>query len=246
MIERPYQATADALGSTPLEFYSLEQQRSRLILSSTVDLKDAVKDVLEGVPHWLPMASEVMGISPDIKDYILSPVISMPSDLPNRNQQAFPFTELTRWTVDRGMPMYKTWNGMPVHQEHVNKDPTIAKGIILSTLMRPMTNTAGNIWKVIKLAAVDRNRDAVLANDILTRKLNSWSMGAFARDYSCSICGYYLSKGGCEHIEHGKPQFRTYANKLAYYNVSDPVGFELSVVSSPAFYSAKDMQFFML
>ncbi|HWY36329.1 MAG TPA: hypothetical protein VNX68_16920 [Nitrosopumilaceae archaeon] len=246
LIDRPYQIHADAWGSNPLEMFSLEKQRDRLVLSNTLDLKDMVRDTLEGVKDWLPIASETLGISPDIKDYILSPVISMPSDLPNRNQQAFPLTELTRWTTDIGTVMYKTWNGMPIHQEHANKDPTIAKGIILNTIMRPIEGTAGNIWKVIKLAAVDRNRDSVLANDILTRKMNSWSMGAYARDYSCNICGRYLTKGGCEHVVHQKPDFKVFNGKLAYYNVSDPKGFELSSVASPAFYSAKDMNFFLM
>ena len=245
-MQRDFFCTAEAVGTKPVEFYSLEQQRDDLKITASLDLKDEVRNVLEGVPDWLPVASEVLGISPNINDYILSPVISMPSDLPNRNQQAFPLTELTRWTVDCGCPMYRTWNGMPVHQEHVNKDPTIAKGIILSTIMRPIVGSAGNIWKVIKLAAVDRNRDSVLANDLLTRKLSSWSMGAFARDYSCSVCGKLLTRGGCEHLEHGRPYFQVFEGKLAYYNVVDPKGFELSVVESPAFYSAKDMDYFML
>jgi hypothetical protein len=247
MVERPFVSHADAWGASSLEFFSLEQQRDRLIISSTLDLKDEVRNVLQGVPDWLPIASEVLGISPNIKDYILSPVISMPSDLPNRNQQAFPFTQLSGWTADIGCPMYRTWNGMPVHLEHNNKDPSIAKGIILNTLMRPIEGTAGNIWKVIKLAAVDRNRDTVLANDILTGKSNSWSMGAYARDYSCSICGHFLARDrGCEHVTHGKPDFKTFNGKLAYYNVVDPKGFELSNVQSPAFYSAKDMNHFLM
>lgn len=243
---REYFCTADAIGVNPVEFFSLEQQRDHLMISSTLDLRDEVREVLSGVKDWLPVASEALGISRDIKDYILSPVISMPSDLPNRNQQAFPLTELTRWTTDAGCIMYKTWNGKPVHLEHNNKDPSIAKGIILNTIMRPIAGTAGNIWKVIKLAAVDRNRDSVLANDILTKKLSSWSMGAFAQDYSCSACGRYLSKGGCDHLEYGKPKFHEVNGKLAYWNVINPCGFELSVVASPAYYSAKDMQYFLL
>jgi hypothetical protein len=250
MVERNFEIHADAIGATVIEMYSLEAQRNRLVISNTLDLKEELKTVLSDIGNWLPVAAEALNISPKIKDYILSPVISMPSDLPNRNQQGFPFTELTRWTVDAGTIMYRTWNGKPVHLEHNNKDPSIAKGVILSTLMRPIVNSAGNIWKLIKLAAVDRNRDSVLANKILTGELNSWSMGAIARDYTCTICGQLLTKTlkqlGCEHVKHGKPDFQVYAGKLAYYNVVDPIGFELSIVSSPAFYSAKNMQHFTL
>lgn len=250
MIDRPFVTKADAVGTAPLEIYSIEAQRQRLVLSATLDLKDQVREALDHVGDWLPVAAETLGISPNIKDYILSPVISMPSDLPNRNQQAFPFTELTRWCTDAGTIMYRTWTGKPVHLEHNNKNPLIAKGIILGTHMRPIPHTSGKIWKVMKLAAVDRNRDPMLANDLLTGRLNSWSMGAYSRDYQCTICGTFLTKTykqqGCEHVIPGRPQFQTFAGKLAYHTTHDPLGFELSVVGSPAYYSAKEMPHFLM
>jgi hypothetical protein len=257
--ERPYFCTSAATGTKPIEFFNLEKQRNDMVLASNVDLKDEIRTILNDVPNWLPIASEVLGISKDIKDFILAPVISMPSDLPNRNQQAFPLTELTRWQPDFGMPMYKTWNGKPMFTEHANSDPTKAKGIILNTLLRPIANSDGDIYKVIKLAAWDRNRDSVAANDILTRKISSYSMGSYAKDYSCSICGSRLTKGGCEHVEHGRPLFKCFSAdgmkqvapgtpgaQLAYHNTMDCCGFELSLVKSPAFYSAKDVNYFTM
>ena len=257
--ERPYEVRCDAFGTNPLEFASLEKQRDRLVLSSTTDLKDEVKNILEDVPNWLPLASEVLGISKDLNSYVLTPIISMPSDLPNRNQQAFSFRELTRWQHEYGMPMYKTWNGQPGHLDHKNSDPTIAKGIIFSTLMRPIRNTAGDIYKVIKLVGWDRTRDPIVANNILTRKTRSYSMGAYAKDYHCSCCGIALTKGGCEHVEHGRPTYRVYKDgkqvtagtpggKLAYYNVFDAKGFEISSLSTdnPAYHSASEVNHFTM
>lgn len=229
------------------------------MLSSTIDLKDSVRDILTDVPNWLPLASEAYNISPRLSDYILVPTVSMPSDLPNRNQQAFPFRELTRFQGEFGMPMYKTWNGKPTHYEHQNSDPSKAKGIILSTLMRPIKNSDGNIHKVIKLTAWDRTRDSVLANDILSKKRRCYSMGAYAKDYICSVCGTKLTKGGCEHVTHGKPDYRLYSSdgnkqvtagtpgaKLAYYNTFDCCGFEISSVSHPAYLSSSETNYFTL
>jgi hypothetical protein len=250
MTERPFFTTAEAMGTNPVEMFSLEAQRDRLIISSTADLRDEVRNVLDNVPQWLPVASEVLGISRDLKDYILVPVISMPSDLPNRNQQGFPFKELTGWCVDAGCPMYKTWIGKPTFLEHDNKDPTKAKGIIMSSMMRRIPNTSGDIWKVIKLLSFDRNRDPDLANKILTREMNSYSMGAYSRDYQCTVCGELLSKtpqqNGCEHVKFGQPNYKLYNGKIAYHAVSDAIGFETSAVTSPAYYSAKDQSYFQL
>ena len=243
-IERPHFIACDALGTPALEMFSIEKQRSRLALSSSLDLRDTLREALLESQDWLPLAAESYNISANIKDYILQPVISMPSDLPNRNQQAFPFTALSAWTPDAGCVMYKTWNGKPVFEEHNNQDHTKAKGIIFSTLLKSMAGTNGDIWKVIKLVGFDRSRDPVLANEILLNRRNNWSMGAYARSYTCSICGKDITKS-CGHLEKDKPNYKLYANnRLAYWNVVDPFGFEISNVKSPAYASASDTKYF--
>jgi hypothetical protein len=241
MIERPHFVTADAIGSKPVEMFSLEKQKRNLVLSSSTSLIDAVRDLTENAKFWLPIASEKLKISPNILDYVLTPVISMPSDLPNRNGQAFPYKELTAWCTDAGMPAYQTWRGKSAHIDHINSDPLKSKGIILDCIMRPILASDGDIWKVIKLVAWDRTKDSVLANDILSGKRNCYSMGAHARDFSCSVCSSLTSKGGCEHVEHGKPGYKIFNNKLAYLNTIDVLGFELSNVESPAYSSAAGM-----
>lgn len=244
MNDRPFFVQSDAIGSAPIEMFSLEKQRDRLIVANDFDLKDAVKGILDNWRHLLPIAAEVMNISPSVKDYVLVPTISMPSDLPNRNGQGFPYTELTGWCVDAGMVMYKTWIGMPTFQEHENKDPTRAKGIILDCMMRAIPQSHGNIWKVVKLLGFDRLRDPVLANDILTRRRTSYSMGAHARDFACSVCGTLKTQGGCGHVHgEGTPIMRKFGRRIGYNNIIDPKGFECSSVASPAYYSAKDMPF---
>ena len=244
-MERPHFVTAEAFcpKNSAVECFSIEKQKNRLVLASDLSLIDSVRDLTQSAKFWLPIASEKLNISANISDYILTPIISMPSDLPNRNGQAFPYKELTSWCTDQGMPAYKTWTGKPLHKDHVNDNPAIAKGVILDVIMRPLKCTSGDIWKVIKLGAWDRTRDPVLASDILSGKANCYSMGAHARDFSCSVCSSLMSKGGCEHVQHGKPAFGIYGptKKLAYNNCVDVCGFECSSVTHPAFNSASNM-----
>ena len=240
---RPYFVQADAWGSQGVEVFSMESQKARFKSIANTSLMDSVKDLTANAKFWLPIAAEKLNISKNIKDYVLTPVISMPSDLPNRNGQAFPYTELTGWCIDGGAPMYKTWIGKSGYSEHKNDDPWQSKGVIVDCMMRPILNTDGNIWKVIKLIAWDRTKDPILVNDILSKKRNCYSMGAHAADFSCSICAKLLSKGGCEHVTHNKPSYKLVNGRLAYYNVIDPVGFECSSVASPAYASASEMPF---
>jgi hypothetical protein len=243
-MSREHFVTADAWGSQGVEIYSLEAQKSRLKIIANTNLMDSVRDLTDNAKFWLPIAAEKLNISKNIADYVLTPVISMPSDLPNRNGQAFPYTELTGWCIDAGQPMYKTWVGKSAYENHVNNDPWKSKGVIVDCIMRPIENTNGNIWKVIKLIAWDRTKDPLLVNDILSNKRNCYSMGAHAADFSCSVCSTLLSKGGCEHVQHGKPEYKLVNGRLAYYNVIDPSGFECSAVQTPAYLSASNMPYF--
>ncbi len=240
MSERPYFVQCDAVGTPPIEMFSVEKQKKNLILANTADFTDTVKDLTQKAKFWLPIAAERLSISPNISDYVLTPVISMPSDLPNRNIQAFPFKELTAWCTDGGDVMYKTWKGKPTYVEHANKDPSKSRGIIVDCVMRPIQNTS--IWKVIKLMAWDRNKDPNLVNNILAKSSNAYSMGANAEDFSCSVCSSLYSKGGCEHLAPlgSPPVFKKVGNRLAYYNVINPIGFECSWVNTPAYVSAMD------
>ena len=172
----------------------------------------------------------------------------MPSDIPNLNTECFPLKELTKWNLTQKCCMYKTWTGCPAHQDHIHDDPTIAKGIVLSSVLRPMKNVVGDIWKVVMLVAWDRNRDPALANDILNKKRSHYSIGAYTGDYSCSICGHLYSNGEengwCPHVNNDR-KLKVYNNMLAYWNVMDSCGFEISTVTVGAFLSTHDTPYFL-
>lgn len=129
-------------------------------------------------------------------------------------------------------------NGFIVH--NCNKDYTKAKGVILDSALRPMKGYKGNLWKVLCLGAIDRTRDVVLANQIMTGERPCYSMGAFCNDYTCSICGASLAeKGGCPHLMKGDPTYKMVDNKVACWNIFDMIGYELSNVASPAYLIAE-------
>lgn len=187
---------------------------------------------------WLPFAAKPYHISPNIQDYLLVPVIIMPSDLPNRNGVAFPLRELVRFNPSLGRQAYKTWKGQPTHLEHKNDDITEAYGVIADAFLRPMkTHGQNKIWKLMLLLAFDKTKHPELTSRIETGEINSYSMGAFVDSYTCSICGADL--GGCVHLNPKQPgQFYEYGSQLAFRNVRGITGFETSAVADPAYVSA--------
>jgi hypothetical protein len=212
----------------------------KIVKSSQIPTNEINKIFLDA-EGWLPFAAEQYEISASLKDYIMVPVIIMPSDLPNRNGVGFPFSELSKFCPDTGTMVYQTWKGMPVYYEHKHV-PSNIKGVVFSSLLRPIKNVQGDLWKVVCLLGVDRKRDPHLANRILTKDISSYSMGAYVRDYRCTVCGSLESDGGCEHVKIGKPKFDIFNTKigpkLGYLEAIDPKGFEVSCVETPAYMSA--------
>jgi hypothetical protein len=122
----------------------------------------------------------------------------------------------------------------------------LAKGVIFESAMRPLARTKQ--WKVINLCGFDRTKDPVLANAILKGESTNYSMGAFVRDYECSVCAALHSEGGCDHVELGKPDFKVdqRTGRLTYLRALDILGFETSAVEVPAFVSAEQPKVFKL
>ncbi len=188
--------------------------------------------------NWLPFAAEKYHISKNPDDYILVPVLSIPSDLPNRNGVAFPLSELLDWSVDDGMQAYRTFNGKPVFVEHQNSDPTTAIGVIVDTSLKPIQGFGRNrLWKLVKLLAIDRDKGYEHAEGLLNGTDNTFSMGAYVSDYSCSYCGAQM--GQCQHISRKNVKdFYVLNGRLVFRRVHGIKGFECSKVASPAYLPA--------
>jgi len=195
---------------------------------------------------WLPFASKVYNISPDIRDYVVVPVLTIPSDIPNRNGVGFPLKEMVRYNPVYGMQNYKTFKGKPTFVEHDNRVAGDAQGVILDSYMRKMTGYGSDrIWKLLELLAFDRSKNPELARVILNNEGNGYSMGARHSGYTCSICEEPW--GMCQHSapyvannHFGPPKlpFKLVGGKLLYKQATNPVGFETSYVKSPAYTTA--------
>lgn len=187
---------------------------------------------------WLPHASIPYKISSNIDDYILVPVITIPTDLPNRNGVAFPLKELIKFDTEQGQPAYKTFRGKPVFYEHKNDNVELAYGVIADAFLKPMNKYGqGKVWKLLELLAIDRNKYPTIADAIIKRELNSYSMGAYVDGYTCSYCDAEFGK--CEHLHQNDPiDFYELNGHLVFRKVYGIVGFETSIVVSPAYMSA--------
>lgn len=235
----PYRSTAD-----PLDMHrEIKRRNIQLGKEGTRVVSNLTEGLESGTPlnigNWLKGASTVYDISPNLNDYVIKPVIILPSELPNRNGVGFPIQELIRFNPEMGMCAYKTFQGKPTHYEHANTNIKEAKGVIFDTFIRKLEGFGnGKLWKVLALLGWDRQKDPKLANRVLTNDLNTFSMGAWIDLYTCSVCGREMGK--CYHLDaHSPVNFKlTGDGQLAFCEVYNPVGFETSGVEGPAFLCA--------
>ena len=62
---------------------------------------------------WLPLAASHYHISPNLKDYLLIPVPTLISSLPNSNGDSVSKQELLAFSPNLGMPAFKSWKAKP-------------------------------------------------------------------------------------------------------------------------------------
>jgi hypothetical protein len=192
---------------------------------------------------WLPFAAQRYHISPKIEDYIIVNTLVCPSEIPNRNGIAFPAKELATFHPPPMNRMsYKAWAGCPVHLEHDNEDYTTAYGVILDAALTPVTGYGGGkLYKVMGLLAIDKNKYPDIAQQVLTKEINTYSMGALVDTFSCGFCGTPCSsRSVCQHITSPSNvnwrEFRHYdgSNHLAFLNAHGIQPIECSIVRDPA------------
>lgn len=237
---------AEGQGVTAFEMYDIKRgNESRAKLAFEQAGLDTSSGRELGI-GWLEAAAAEYNTSSRIEDYVVVPVIMFPSSLPNRNGVAFPLKALSRFDPEMGCLGYETWNRKPTFFNHKNDDHKQAKGVILDTRMLPLSGTNNRIWKNVALAGFDRNRDTLLANNILNGTYAHYSMGASVGTYECAVCGHKPNKNdiGCEHFSLNKRNMRTFdvpgrGKVLAHYLCDYIRGFELSCVHpTPAWASA--------
>jgi hypothetical protein len=214
-----------------------------------IDLENSQESVAKlDFKIWLPFAAKTYKISPRIEDYVLKPMPLMPSDIPNRNGIGFPLEELVKYQPPPiSRQVYKAWTGVPVHEEHENEDCETALGVVLDTVLTQIKGYGnGKHWKVMGLVAVDKNKYPTIAQDLLTNKINTGSMGAIADSFSCSVCGAKVTDNkflNCSHVSSSKDVNWKFVEhegktKVAYLNAHGLSPIEFSIVRDPAWTTA--------
>ncbi len=192
-----------------------------------------INDYVVGKMKMVPSTRERTHLRVIVKDdYILCPVKSIKHKVSRRNVYNFEVEEDNSYVA----------GGVVVHNcEHDNKDITKAKGVILDVYIRPLSGFQGNHIKVIKLLAFDRTKDEILVNNILARKINTYSLGMWFKSYTCTVCGNRVGQNFgrmCTHTKPRKPVYQIADGKLCYRLCEDIIGFETSAVADPAYVAA--------
>ena len=197
---------------------------------------------------WLPKMAETYILSPRIEDYAIVCAPICPADLPNRNGIGFPLAELTKF---RPAPMnrivYKAWTGCPIHLEHDNEDYTKAHGCVLDTSLSPVSRYGdGKIFKVMGLYAIEKLKYPEIAMEVISGKIDTYSMGALADSFRCSYCDTPITQfTHCHHIDpRAGVDFTPVTDwngqkHIAFRNAYDLTPFELSIVRDPAWTTAQ-------
>jgi len=188
--------------------------------SPSLNVKAALDDV-----------GDIYNISKDPKDYELIVVRAVEADEPNANGDAFPNEELLRFDPEQGQKIYRTFNLKPHHVNHQSDNPKMARGVILDSHYNEMND--GKAFVEI-LVASDKSKDPILIKNIISGKLDKFSMGCHCDYTECSICDHkaYNEMQFCEHIANHK--MAKIAGKLAYEKCYGVIYDEISSVYDPA------------
>ena len=182
---------------------------------------------------WLKFAAEEYQISPKIENFLLLSCPIVVSTYPNRNHDAFPYEELTKFRVSVGRVAFQTFISKPVCCDHDNADPTKAKGVIFDASLEKIFGK----YHVVILMGFDRSKDERLARLVQEKNRVGHSMGALVERTECSLphCRH-LSEGSttCEHIAGGAGKGQIIRNTLVYELLRDWVMCEASSVADPA------------
>lgn len=192
---------------------------------------------------WLRFAAKEYNISPDIKDYVITSSIIFPVGLPNRNGVAFSLADLTSFSIKYGNQKYRLWRACPTYLEHDHNDPLKANGVVLDVHLKK--SSTNDLWKVMALMAFDRSKYKELVDKVISKELDSYSMGTTVSGYRCSVCD--RPYGHCTHISREHPNRISIVeyqgrNEVAFRIAEIERPFEISIVDTPAWTIATNDQ----
>ena len=186
---------------------------------------------------WLPLCAPIYEISANLNDYIIVPVVTVISDIPNTNGDCIELAEMMAFNAEHGMPFYKTFKGKPVQLEHDNKILNRARGVILDSYISPLSGFKGKRGKIVQLLAIDKTKDRESARKVMSGDINTYSIGARFTEYQCSVSGKIYRPGmpAGQYTQPGVPTYMRDDGQLVFRKLKGLYGFETSIVATPAY-----------
>ena len=159
------------------------------------------------------------------------------ADVVNANGDLFSKEELLKEVEIKGekIPVYKTFEGVPIYTNHKNDDIEQAKGMVVYSEWNDEENCVYCTFFVDEEAYPD------IARNIRTGVIHDVSMGASVEWGVCSICNNkaYTEKDYCEHLKKYKGKIYPETGKRAYEKNYGVKFIELSCVGDGAFESCE-------
>lgn len=178
------------------------------------------------------MAS-VYAVSPNPADYGFLSALAVREGVPNSNGDATSKEELFRFRPARRCRTFETFIQSPLQINHFASNPKLARGFIIDAVYNTWDEPFEFVETVI---AIDKTKDPVLADALLTGKIKTFSMGSIVESLQCSLsfCKKVAHKESelCEHLKTQKMQM---VNGELCFEWNIGVDYEeLSVVENPA------------
>jgi len=159
------------------------------------------------------------------------------ADVVNANGDLFSKEELLKEIDIKGekIPVYKSFEGVPIYTNHKNDDIEQAKGMVVYAEWNEEENCVYCTFFVDEEAYPD------IARNIRTGVIHDVSMGASVEWGVCSICSNkaYTEKDYCEHLKKYKGKLYPESGKRVYEKNYGVKFIELSCVGDGAFESCE-------
>jgi hypothetical protein len=179
------------------------------------------------VRELLGRVAETYAVSARPEDYFFEAIRANTTNAPNENNDGFHQSELLRFDVRLGMPVYMTYAGKPHHLNHKTENPKAARGVVIDahynadapplefcpgcqvrTAERANRDDTGLHCKkcgtIVKdefveaLIGIDAKKDPLFADGVRKGQLKASSMGCNCLSTTCNVCG---------HVAFAKPEF---------------------------------------